>query len=123
MKDEDKVGELRAATREANETLKDFRKALKDGDDLLKRMGEVKEDLLTVSHHVFDERMNETVKEGLDYYSKTLDGALEAATESMYARVDTLARILLGKGTKEDQTLIEVMINNIRTDQPIITKP
>lgn len=120
---DEKTEELRAVTREANETLKDFRRALKDGEDLLERMAGVKEDLLTVSHNVFDSRMDETVKEGLDHYATTLDAALEAATQSMYDRVDTLARILLGRETAEDQTLIEVMIGKIKRDEKIIEKP
>lgn len=123
MKDEDKTGELRAATREANETLKDFRRALKDGEALLVRMAEVKDDLIKVSEAVFDERMSEQVAEGLTRYSTELDTALEEAQQGMYDRVDTLARVLLGRATPEDQTLIEVMISKVKDDKPIITMP
>lgn len=121
MSDE-KAEALREATREANGTLKDMHRAMKDAHALLDRMAEVKADLLIVSHNVFDERMDEQVRLGLEHYSKTLDAALEGSTQAMYDRMDTLARVLLGKATPEDETLIEVMISKIDGGKPIITQ-
>lgn len=122
MKDEAKVGELRQATREANETLKDFKHALRDGEDLLKRMAEVKEDLILVSNSVFNDRMSDEVEAGLEDYRASLDRQIEAATQAVYERFDTLGRILLGKEDDKDRALVGIIVDRVENG-PLIERP
>lgn len=94
-KTDDPVGELRQATREAHEAMKDMRA-------LLTMMKDVREDLLKVTAEVFEERMDAEVKRHLEEYSASMTENIDRSTQAVYDRFDRLARIMLGKGTKSD---------------------
>ena len=87
--------ELRQATREAHEALKDLRHTMK-------AMEEVKEELLRVSGEVFKERMEAEVQSSLADYAETIRTEVEKGTKAVENRFDVLARILLGKGQDFD---------------------
>lgn len=99
---QDEIEELKDLVRQMHE-------ALKDGARLLKAMATVKEELLSVSQQVFDERMSEMVAEGLSEYRKALNSQIELASKSIYDRFDTIADILTGKDKDLDFNRITVM--------------
>lgn len=98
----DEVEELRDLIRQMHE-------ALKDGTRLLKAMETVKEELVSVSQEVFEERIEGVVKEALDGFNVTMIKHIDDATEAVYNRFDVLGRVLLGKGKKSD---IELLTHN-----------
>jgi hypothetical protein len=100
--------QLKAVTREAHAAIKDLEKSMKDARLLLKSMETVKDELMAVSDQVFEQRMQERVDAGLDLYSKSLDKAIEDATEATYRRFDTLSDIMLG-GNGDGQKLARVV--------------
>lgn len=96
----DDVQELRAATREAHEAMKDLRL-------LIKSMETVREELLDVSHQVFDQRLEEQTSLALKAYQDTVAKAIEDATQAVYKRFDTITDILLGE--RKSQVPIETL--------------
>jgi len=89
----DKVAELRAATREANEVLKDLHRVVAEGKILVKGIDAAAEVAVLT-------RMEPVVKEGLQQYAGALKQAIEDATAAVDRRFDQLADIMLG----EDKT-------------------
>lgn len=96
------VTDLKEATREAHEAIKDLRALLKDCHSARQAMESTRDELLSLSHEVFDQRMNEQVEDGLNTYRQTLDKALEDSTDAVFARFDRLFRVMMGTGTKQD---------------------
>jgi heme oxygenase len=95
MEPRDEVAELRAATREAHEVLKDLRRTVKEAMQFRAAM----EHAAQVS---VDEQVKAVVEKGLDDYGRALKLAIDDATRLVYKRFDRLADILLGedKATK-----------------------
>lgn len=84
---DDKIRELKEATREANEVLKDLRRAIKEGRKLVDDAAEA----------AISERMKPVVKEGLDEFGQALEKAIKVATDGVFARFDQIADMLLGE--------------------------
>lgn len=82
--------ELRAATREAHEAMKDMR-------GLIREMATVEERLRETAATVFAERIEEQVAAGLAQYSESISTAIDNATEAVDRRFDTIASIMLGE--------------------------
>lgn len=90
MSTQDEIDALREATREAHEVLKDLRRAIKDGRQLVKEAAGI----------AVSEQMKPVVDKGLKEFSEALDVAVKEATQSVFDRFDQIRDMLLG----EDRT-------------------
>ncbi len=87
---EQKLIELRFATREANEVLAELKQTLK----ALQKERSVIERLIL---NGFDELIRDQVAESLKTYQVSVDQAIKNATDAVFARFDQLSALLLGE--------------------------
>ena len=87
---DEKIEELRAATRAANEALKEIKLTLKE-------IKKVRDDIENRIKIAFDEMIADVVKESLARYQESLDKAVEDGTNAVFKRFDDLAAIALGE--------------------------
>lgn len=102
---DEKIEELKAATRSANEVLSDLKRTMKQVTQLLHQ----------IEHRIdtaFEEKIAETVKETLDKYQTSLDQAVEDGTNAVLKRFDDLAAIMLGE-TKDQRRQHEETIPDL----------
>jgi hypothetical protein len=85
--------ELRAATREAHEAIKDLTRITREAKAAV-------ELLRAEPDRILSEHVVTTVREGLNQYQATLDKAINEATEKVYERFDKVTDILLGENRK-----------------------
>lgn len=91
----EEAAELRAATREAHEAMRDMRV-------LLEECRAITVEMATIVKVEIDGWMGEQVRKGLEDYNGTMLSAIDGATEAVYQRFDNLVRILCA-GTKSQQ--------------------
>jgi LPS O-antigen subunit length determinant protein (WzzB/FepE family) len=86
----DEVAELREATRQAHEALKDLRLAVKEAVKL-------KDSIEQAAQVAMDERIAPAVEKGLEEFRESLKKAIDTGTEAVFHRFDTVADTLLGE--------------------------
>lgn len=91
---DEKIQELRDATRSANETLAELKLLNKE---LRKLMGQLDARFAKA----FDEEISEIVQTTLAEYKTSIERSTEEATQAVFRRFDTIAEILLGKSKKQ----------------------
>lgn len=101
----DKAEEIRAATREANETLKDLRIAMKQAQGLI-------EDIAMEAEREIDEHVDPAVRKGLEEYKASVDKAITEATEAVFGRFDKLFDLMMNP--KEIPSLTEIIERVVR---------
>jgi hypothetical protein len=99
---DDKIAELRAVIREANELLGDYKRTLR----------EAKEFFATVIPEQVEEVLNKEVKEGLESFTEAQGQAVRDAVDRIFKQFDNLANQLLS-GTKADRRKGNVSIPDI----------
>lgn len=90
---DDKAAELRTATREANEVLKDLRRSVTEAKQLVKTIE-------AAAEIAVESRMAPVVKAGLDEFGVALKKAIDDGTAAVSDRFDTIFEHLMG----EDRT-------------------
>lgn len=83
------IEELRQATREAHEILKDLTRARRETEKLL----------ASIPRRVEDE-IGEAVRKGLEGYHDVIRKAMDAATEKVFAEFRKLEKAFLGDGKR-----------------------
>jgi len=86
----EEIQELKAATREAHEAIRDLNYAVK-------RAREVQAELSNEVDKALTDGIGKQVQEGLDAYKASLEQAIDTATESIYSRFDAIGDMLLGE--------------------------
>lgn len=97
-----KVLQLRTATREANEAIQGVREVMREAS----RYRQEIEDFIQRS---VDGRVSDAVAIGLESFKEALDGALESATERTYGRFDQIAELLLGEDRASQRKGLETI--------------
>lgn len=87
--------ELRAAVREAHETIRDLNEAMKSARELRDEF---------LNSDAVREKLGTLVKAGLDEYDHTLQHAIRVAEKAMYNRFDVLTAICLGEDPESVRT-------------------
>lgn len=87
MTTEEETAALREATRQAHEVLGDLRRAIKDGERLVKEAADV----------AIKERFEPVVAQGLKEFGDALGVAIEESTQAVFARFDQITDTLLGE--------------------------
>jgi predicted phage-related endonuclease len=90
-----KIDEMREATRAANETLSDLKRTLKE---VKKVQAEVHKEIDTA----FDDKVATVVADTLASYRVSIDEAIENATQAVFDRFDTIHKTLTGE-TRADK--------------------
>lgn len=83
------LDDLRQATREARECLKDFKQMQRDYQQLIDNWAD------RVNRQIADD-----VSKGLEAYKSALDTAMKEATDRVFARFDKLSAIIMGENQK-----------------------
>jgi DNA-binding transcriptional MerR regulator len=104
-----RISDLQAATREANLVLADIKQVLKEVRGLHASIG-------PESKRMFEELLAEEVNRGLDEYKKSLETAIETATQAVFDRFETIRKTLLGE-TKQDKKAGRASIPEIIENQ------
>ena len=86
------VDDLKEIIRQAHEVLGDLRRAMKEARDLIENYTDEK------VIPVLDTRTAAALEE----YSGSITKAIQAATDAVYDRFDTITNIMLGKGKASD---------------------
>jgi hypothetical protein len=93
----DKIEQLREATRQANEVLKDLRAERKAFQELVDSLG---------PH--YDEFIAKIVTERIDAMVVAVETGMNSSVEKVFARFDKLEHLLLGGMSKDRRPLEEV---------------
>jgi putative cell wall-binding protein len=93
MAEKTEAEELRAATREAHEVLKDLRQVVREAKV-------VRNSLHASAEKALEDGINATVEASLEKYRDTIEKAIEEATKAVFDRFDTLADHLMGETKK-----------------------
>lgn len=81
--------ELRAATREAHETMQDL-------EALLKRCESIQKEIAETAATAVQDIIDVAVATGLENYQETLKNATDAATQAVFDRFDKIMDVILG---------------------------
>jgi uncharacterized protein YllA (UPF0747 family) len=91
----------------AGQRITELKAVISEGSSLLSELQRV-EKIIDIKlakdvDKVFAERLNETIKEGLDEYSASLDEAIRCATQAVFDRFDTIMTELLGEDIRSQK--------------------
>lgn len=113
MTPDEKITELKAATRAANEALADLRAVQREIREQIAELDRRKAALPTE----VDRLIGDAVKTGMASYAKALSTAIDEATEATFRRFDTLAAIVMGE-EKDDKEPLPVLLRRWRETKP-----
>jgi len=87
---DEKIAQLKAATREANEAIQGMREAQRDGKKLL-------EEIKVAAEKSVDEYMDPAVEKAIQGLNEATSEAMANATQQVFASFDEIKELLLGQ--------------------------
>lgn len=88
-----KIEQLKEATRSANEVLSDLKRTLRE-------IKQIRDEVDEVIATAFEEKIADKVSTTLADYQESLNAAIDKGTQAVFDRFDTITKTLLGE-TKE----------------------
>ena len=90
---DEKIKELKQATRAANEVLAELKDTLKD-------VKKARDEISKLLESAFEDQIASVVSDTLASYKESIDKAIDDATQAVFDRFETISKTLLGE-TKE----------------------
>lgn len=104
-----KIEQLKEATRSANEVLSDLKRTLRE-------IKQIRDEVDEVIATAFEEKIADKVSTTLADYQESLNAAIDKGTQAVFDRFDTITKTLLGetKGArrKHGETIPEMLEKN-----------